>query len=408
MNPHQKSAKRNSVICYATADWDAELWTNKQHMMNRLSARGIPVLYVDSPGHRSPTAGTTDARRMAHRLALWRPTARSAQPGLWRDSPLLVPNYNYPSVVRLNEHLLRRRLRRNELSLRLIDPILWTYTPVGATVYDRGRHAGLIYHCVDDVAAFPGVNAKYYRRAEEALARQADVCIGSSKHLVRHLQDLGATEVRYWPNPADTSAFNAARTQPKANSRQGRPLIGFLGAVQEHKVDTDLIKYCATMLPEADFIVAGPHGLGLGHSAINPSSFPKNVSFPGKIELDDAPALVATFDVAIIPYRVNGYTAGVFPMKVFEYLAAGLPVISTQLPSLVGEVEYVSIASDHSHFLSEVRRCINEPFSSAAAAARAQYASGFSWQRRVDEAVALIAEVRQRNSHTLHTRSAHP
>ena len=368
--------------------------------MDRLANRGLTVLYVDSPGHRAPTASSNDLRRIAHRLGLWRPTATSIRPGLWRDSPLLVPNYSHPSIVRLNEQLLRWRLRRNSKRLKLTRPILWTYTPLGVNIYDSRFHAGLIYHCVDDIAAFPGVNTKQFNQSEEALVQAADVCIGSSRHLVQHLQYLGGHDVRYWPNPADTIAFSSARGASGNCAKRARKVVGFLGAVQEHKVDIELIRQCAEALPEVDFVVAGPVGFGLGRSSFDPAAFPTNVTLPGSVRLEDAPALVATFDVGIIPYRINQYTTGVFPMKVFEYLAAGLPVVSTQLPSLVGEVDHVTLAADPAQFITELRRQLSQQPHPDAAAARASYASQFSWQHRVNEAVELLAEVRQRTGST--------
>ncbi len=396
--PGQHAALAQAVVCYATADWDAPLWTNKQHLMSRLAESGIPVLYVDSPGHRAPTASASDARRIAHRLALWRPSATEIRPGLWRDSPLLIPNYSHASIVSLNEHLLKMRLRRNERGLRLERPLLWTYTPLASPLYDRRRHSGLIYHCVDDIAAFPGVDGHHFLRSEQALARSATICIGSSLHLVRHLEELGAKDVRYWPNPADTYAFSSAKEKVGRRRRGTRPVVGFLGAVQEHKVDVELIRNCARSLPEVDFVIAGPLGHGLGRSTLDPSTFPRNVSFPGSIPLKDAPALVATFDVGIIPYRINEYTAGVFPMKVFEYLASGLPVVSTALPSLVGQVEHIILASDQSQFLSGLNASLAAPSSPKAATVRADYASKFSWERRVDDAIELISETYQDHS----------
>ena len=359
---------------------------------------GTPVLYIDSPGHRAPTTSTTDLHRMVHRLALWRPTARPVRPGLWRDSPLLIPNYRHQSIVRLNEQLLRWRFRRNARTLHLVRPLLWTYTPLGGQVYNPHEHEGLIYHCVDDIAAFPGVNSNHYRRSEQALVQAADVCIGSSRHLVHHLRSLGARDVRYWPNPADTEAFANAAITTAGPPKRTRKVAGFLGAIQEHKVDVELIRNCANALPDVDFVIAGPLGFGLGRSKFDPSSFPKNVTFPGSVSKEDAPKLVSAFDVGIIPYRVNQYTAGVFPMKVFEYLAAGLPVVSTRLPSLDGEVDHVVLGETHSQFIAALRTCLAQPFDGNAADTRSLYASKFSWQHRVEQAVSLIAEVRQRPS----------
>ena len=333
---------------------------------------------------------------MAHRIALWHRHARAIRHSLWRDSPLLIPNYSNPSIVRFNESLLRRRLNRNQQYLGLSRPFIWTYTPLAARLFDSDIHNGLVYHCVDDIAAFPGVDTHHFRRSEALLAKRADVCMASSMHLVNHLHEIGARDVRYWPNPADTQAFGTASSISTHHPIRRRPQVGFLGAVQEHKIDVELIQYCANALPHFDFIIAGPLGFGLGNSKLDPSSFPDNVTFMGRVARDDAPALVTTFDVGIIPYRLNAYTTGVFPMKVFEYLASGLPVVSTALPSLVGEVEHVNFATDPAQFVMAIQSSITTPVNPELRQTRMAYAERFSWDNRIDEAIELLRDLRAR------------
>ena len=165
-------------------------------------------------------------------------------------------------------------------------------------------------------------------------------------------------------------------------------MIGFVGAVQEHKVDVALLSAVARARPHWRFVVAGPVGLGLRDSTLDGGTFPPNVELPGLVARRDLPALIASFDVGIIPYVRNGYTGSVFPMKVFEYLSAGLPVVSTSLPSLVGEVEHVAFADDDTTFTAAIDAAL--PYDPAGRLARSAYAEGFSWKRRTDQAVALL------------------
>lgn len=381
------SAAENShlptIVCVSTADWDAPLWTNKQHLMKRLSERGFRVLYLDSPGHRAPAASVQDASRIWRRLRAWRPFARPVADGLLRDSPLVVPFHGSELVERLNGRLLAARLRRNVARWHLCESVLWAYSPAALPLHDPARQLGLVYHCVDDLGAYPGVSTDRFRRAERALVERADVSIGSSRPLLDHLRALGAEDPVYWPNPADTKAFAAARRPRPATSEH--PVAGFIGAIQEHKVDVELVKRCAETLPGWTFHLVGPVGLGLRSTSIDPASFPPNVSFLGTVSRASLPEVVAQFDVGLIPYRLNDYTRHVFPMKVFEYLAAGVPVVSTPLPSLVGEIEHVSFATG-----DEFARAIESAARDESAETRSRYAERFSWERRVDEAVALL------------------
>ena len=377
-----------AIVCVSTADWDAPLWTNKQHLMSRLGEAGERVLYLDSLGLRAPTTSSSDLLRMARRVRAWRPTALPVAPGVLRDSPLVIPKHGDPRIRRINAALLRARLRRNERRHRLHGAIIWAYAPPALDLLDRRRHRGLVYHCVDDVAAFPGVDAEAFRAGELRLIREADVCIGSSRPLVAHLERSGAKRVLYWPNPADTGAYAAA---PRHARRQGEPVtLGFVGAVQEHKVDTELVAGVARLRPDWRIRLIGPVGEGLGRTAIDGSVFPGNVELAGHMPRERLPEAMSGFDVGLIPYRLNTYTHGVFPMKVFEYLSAGLPVVSTSLPSLVGEVEHVRFADTAEAFVAQVEQALGEDGRDA----RQHYAAAFSWEHRVEQARRLLAELR--------------
>ncbi len=378
------------VVCAATADWDAPLWTNKQHLMSRLAARGTYVLYMDSPGHRAPTLSGQDAGRMWRRARAWRPHARLVADHVLRDSPLVIPLHRHAAIRSANAALLTARLRRNRAHLGIDRAVLWAYTPSAIRLHDPTWHSALVYHCVDDLSAYPGISARSIAEDEAELIRRADVCLASSRPLFDRLMSMAARAVEYWPNPAATEAYSSAR---RPNRHGERPVIGFIGAIQEHKVDTGLITQCALALPECWIDMVGPLGLGLGSSAIDPGDFPSNVRFTGAVPKEALPKIVASFDVGIIPYRLNDYTRHVFPMKVFEYLAAGLPVVSTPLPSLVGEVEHIDYASSAAQFVDAIRSGIDSRADERASDRRADYAADHSWERRADTALSLLQKL---------------
>ena len=379
-----------SVACLSTADWDSPLWTNKQHLMSRLASQGVRVLYVDSVGHRAPSATAADARRVAHRLAVWRPFARQVAPCLWRDSPLVVPLHGSPPIDAMNRALLRRRLGRNVRHLKLDRPVLWAYSPIAAEVYSPNRYSALVYHCVDDLAQFPGVEPRAFRRMEEKVVRQACVTLVSSRSLERHVESLGALSVTYWPNPADVTTIR--NVAPRHRSRS-RPLVGFLGAVQDYKLNSQLLRGIAAEMPDVDFVIAGPLGEGIARHGIDVTTFSRNVSFPGLIPRERVPEFLSGLDVGMIPYRLNSYTEAVFPLKVFEYFAAGLPVVATPLPSLVGEVSEILFGADRTQFVEQIRvalACRDDPVGRKR---RSEIAESHSWDARCHEALALLARL---------------
>lgn len=376
------------VVCLSSADWDAPLWTNKQHLMSRLAENGVRVLYVDSLGLRRPRLGGPDATRMLRRLATWRPVARCVAPNLLRDTPLVLPAARSRTTVALNRLLLRARTRRNLYVHRLKRPVLWTYVPSATHIFDRSRFSALVYHCVDDLAAYPGIDAALFRDAERALLKQADVAIASSRPLELHLKRLGARRVLYWPNPADTDALSGCSARaPQVEP----PVAGFIGALAEHKLDVDLVRAVARSLPGWRFELVGPVGLGLASSTFRGERFPENVSILPPVKPFQLPETLARFTVGIIPYSRNAYTASVFPLKVFEYLATGMPVVSTALPSLVDEVKYVEFANDPIEFADALRRVLQTAREERLA--RIEYAREFSWTSRTEEALGLLDDL---------------
>ena len=375
------------VVCASTADWDAPLWTNKQHLMSRLADRGFSILYIDSPGLRAPSARSArDLRRMGRRLRQWSPVAKPVRPGVWRDAPLLIPLHRHPAARAVNNRLQALRLRRNVARWKLEAPVLWVYAPTALGLAEACRARAVVYHCVDDLAAFPAIDASV-RVIEADLIRRADVCIASSRPLATRLEERGAKEVLYWPNCADTGAYSAVPRRRKGAGE--RPVAGFIGAVQEHKIDVELVAATARLLPDWDFCLIGPVGEGLQTSTLTTTSLPDNVHLKGRRGRAELPDLVAGFDVAIIPYRLNDYTRCVFPMKVFEYLAAGLPIVSTRLPSLVGEVDHVTYAETPESWAAAIERARSTD-GQGAIADRRSYAADHSWEQRGAEAAALL------------------
>jgi glycosyltransferase involved in cell wall biosynthesis len=372
-----------SIVCVGFADWETENWTNQQHLMSRL-ARENRVLFIESLGLRRPTVSTRDLRRMASRLK------RGLRPLSERDgvhvlSPLVIPFHSHRSIQRLNGFLLRRAVRKAARRLGIEHPILWGYVPQALTLVAALQPSCVVYHCVDDIGAHARIDADAFARAEKLFAARADLVIASSPPLAERMREL-ADNVRLMPNVADTELFATALEDGPIDPSMDalpRPRIVFVGAISAVKVDLELLGELAELRPEWSIVLVGPVGLGDPGTDVSRLAAKANVQLLGHREPSKLPALLRGADAALIPYRVNRLTASIFPIKVYEYLAAGLPIVSTPLPSLasVEGISFAATAAETAAALDELLASDSEDRRRA----RSRSAAGHSWQARITE-----------------------
>jgi hypothetical protein len=379
------------IVCISTADWDTPLWTNKQHMMNGLNAKGSKVLYINSIGLRSPGLNSRDLLRIFKRVTAWRPYAKERSHNLWIDAPLVLPMSN--TLFRfLNKLLLRFRLSRNLKRLGFSKPIIWTYHPYADTYLRSLDRYPLVYHCVDNLADYPGVDSDAYVSTEKIFIKHAIKVMVSSKPLIELMKNRGAKDPIYWPNPANvrTAAINPSQFDTK------KLVVGFIGAINEEKLNFPLISEIAEKNPKVEFHFYGPLGDGLKSSKYKIDTLPKNIVFKGHISFESIPEILQTFTFAWIPYSINPYTKYVFPMKVYEYYGQGLMVVSTELPSLIEqEIPLLNFFSSSSDFEKIFLRfnASDDEVKSNEAKIRITHATKHSWENRIDEAISLLEEI---------------
>jgi glycosyltransferase involved in cell wall biosynthesis len=384
----------HDIVCVGFAEWDASLWTNQQHLMSRL-ARDNRVLFIESLGLRRPQLAARDARRLMRRLArgLGGPRRRD---GLTVLSPLVLPMHGSATARALNARLLRAQVRRAARGLGLRDVILWAYVPQAETVLTALSPRLVVYHCVDDIAMQKGIDAQSFRAAEKRLAGRADLVLASAPSLAARMRSL-TRHVLYAPNVADTALFATALEEGPLDDGLAAlppPRIVFTGAITATKLDFALLEDLARACAGWSIALVGPLGAGDPSTDVSRLAALPNVHLLGSRRYTDLPAVLRTADAAIIPYALNELTESVFPMKVYEYLAAGLPVATTPLPSLRGvrELAVAATGEEMAGTLSaqlagdgpERRR------------ARSAAAAGHSWDARLREIADAVSDALHR------------
>jgi glycosyltransferase involved in cell wall biosynthesis len=377
------------IVCVGFADWDTDLWTNQHHLMSRL-ARENRVLFVESLGLRQPQLAGRDLKRIVRRLRRGVAPPRAVD-GLHVLSPLVVPLHRFALVRALNRRLLPFLVRRAVRRLGLRRPILWAYVPQAEALLDALDPSLVVYHCVDDIAAQPGIDGASFRAAEERFAARAELVLASAPSLAERMRTLNGN-VLFAPNVADTALFaralGAGPVDPALEALP-RPRIVFTGAVVATKLDVPLLVQLARMRPQWSFALVGPVGVGDPRTDVSALAAEPNVHLLGARRYGQLPDVLRGADAALIPYARNELTNGIFPMKVYEYLAAGLPVVATELPSIAGVAE-IATAPDAAGLAALVDDALahDDP---ARRAERSRTAQEHSWEARLAEIAHAVA-----------------
>lgn len=376
------------IVCVGFNDWDSELWTNQHHLMSRL-ARENRVLFVESLGLRRPTVRSRDLRRIGRRLLRGVRGPRSAD-GLHILSPLVLPFHGSRMARQVNDRLLPALVARSAGRLGMREPILWTYVPQAEVLIDPLESRRVIYHLVDDIAAHHRVDTASFEAAERRLLARDPLVIASSQTVGARLREHGAAPV-VLPNVADTARFaTALEDGPVDPAIAGlpSPRIVFTGAIAAVKIDLDLLRALAQRRRNWSIVLVGPIGLGDPGTDTAPLAAEPNVHFLGRRAQADLPAVLRGAQAGLIPYRRNPLTDGIFPLKVYEYLAAGLPVVSTPLPALAGVADVV-LANGVNEMVATLERLLAAD-SPELRRQRSSRARAHNWESRLEEIAALV------------------
>ena len=342
-------ADSKDCLLFATADWDTPYWTNKQHTAHHLAREGYRVLYIESIGLRSPTMSTRDLSRIWQRLRRGLRAPKLVEPNVWVLSPLAIPFRQSSGLVRaINQGWLSMRIRLFMRSQSFVTPLVWTYHPFVRETIAALPHGPLIYHCVDDLSAVPGIDPIGFNQEEQRLLVDCAVVFVTSLALKAKCEPFNAN-THYFSNVADLDHFSCANQSgpvPADIACIPTPRIGYVGALSDFKVDFALIQSVATARPAWHWVIIGAEREGQHSPLVEALRALSNVHFLGDKPYADLPNYLRGFDVGTLPTLINEYTRSMFPMKYFEYLAAGVPIVSTPLEFTKHNQSGLRIASE--------------------------------------------------------------
>lgn len=376
------------ILTFAN-DWTADP-TSKHHIMRRF-ARTNDVLWIEAAGMRAPKlASAYDRRRLLHKA---KAILRRSHPVLDRLHVMTPPALPYPHspLARQANALLYGFTIGRELERLGMDrePVLCSFVPQCAPYIRRLERRLTVYYCVDRWSAFEGFDAGTMESGERELCETADLVIASAEDLAERCARF-SSNVHYVPHGVDYEHFaEALQTGPLPADLAAipEPRIGFFGLIHEW-VDVELIGRLADVLPYS-FVVIGSAKTDMSALEGKP-----NVFVLGRRSYAELPAYSRGFHAAIVPFRMTELTHSVNPIKLREYAAAGLPVVSSPLPEVRKCADIAVCASSFDEWVDALREAVAEGGDAAARRAQSARVKQEDWAYRCADIARLMDEAR--------------
>ena len=387
---------RKDIVLVSTAEWHHPFWTNKQHTALALARQGRRVLYIDSLGLRKPSANHRDLMRIGRRFLRGLRLPEQVHEDIWVCSPIVIPAARTGFIQQCNKLILTLYLYICQAYLGFNAPILWTYNPLTLRLINPKNYSKLVYHCVDEISAQPGMDAPQIMAWERLLCEMSDIIFVSSKNLLSTRVKFNSSTY-YFPNVVDLNYFSSVAqldrsVSPASLASIPGPRLLFVGAISSYKVDFDLLRSLALLRPQWSIVLIGAIGEGDPGTDIDLLVDLPNVHFLGPKAYSDLPAYMVCCDVGLLPCLLNQYTINMFPMKFFEYLASGLPVVSTVLPSLSEYSSFYDECKTASDFVGAIEQVLTGKRSFDPLAVRELLAS-HTYESRTVKMLELLDEI---------------
>jgi teichuronic acid biosynthesis glycosyltransferase TuaH len=310
----------------------------------------------------------------------WRPPRlRQVGANIWSVRPIRpLPDGGFRH---LSDRVEVAQVRRAMRTLRIERPFLWTQDPRSAELVEQLPVSGIVYDLTDDWVAFEA-DSRRRRMVQgwnERLAARADVVFACSR-VLEGAAHAWSDRVRYLPNGVDPPGGDAPEPPDLQSLR--RPRLGYVGTLHASRLDVELLARAAELRPSWSFVLLGPDQLG-AHDRERLFSLP-NVHYLGVRPHRDVRGYLAALDVGLLVHRDTEFTRSLDPLKIYEYLAAGLPIVATPVGNFDDLGDHVVFAVEPGALVTEAERVIAGDSAEHGAARRASVA-GATWDARAGD-----------------------
>ncbi len=289
---------------------------------------------------------------------------------------------------------MARQIRWAMKELEVTKPILWLYSPYHFDLVGKFGEKLSCYHNYDEFPDFIN-NARIkslIQQYDDQLSSSVDLVFTTSRSQMERRKKVNHNTF-FVPNGVNFKLFNQALSHdlpvPDDIAQIPRPIIGYAGALSYY-IDTQLLLNITKAYPEYSLVLVGPDQLG-NSDIIKKLKASSNVHFFGFKPLNQLPNYIKVFDVAIMPYILEGHVLSAYPQKLHEYLAGGRAIVATALPELKPYNQFVRIAENKSQFIDHIREAIND-YDSQSVQNRVAIARENTWEHRVEKYYQILQQ----------------
>ena len=385
------------ILCIASTRWDF-MRQRPHHLMERLSKENRVLFF----NHSFPVSYDYITRLMAN-PALLEERLTKIQDNLWVFSTVhLDPAYENNlsgerSLKDFNYQVKAKMLKVLCKRLDFDDPVIITYLGESVEYLQGLPRKMLCYDCIDDFSGFSWSD-KDTEMLEKKLINTSDIVFASGKELYKKIKGQHP-KTFFLPNAVEYGHFSKAfqfENSPDVLASMEKPIIGFMGAFWEW-IDDELLEYLALARPDWNFVIIGPVQPAKAEQLL----VIENIHFLGVHEYKELPWYMSCFDVCLIPFKVYRVTECANPIKLWEYLATGKPIVSTPIPDVQQFADVIYLGRTKEEFLEKVEEALGEKDSTyrSMAALRMAIARENDWDHRVLDLLKAIQGFEGGNNH---------
>lgn len=351
----------NDIIFVSLELWD-DVWRRNQFLCAEFAKRhkDRKILFV------GPALDFSYMVRTGQCGELQRPAPRTVPefPNIAITRPLKLAPTSLVAGQYLNEWVARLHIRRSISRLNIRNPIIWINSHSAAHLVGRIEAASVIYDITDDWTSFADQSERardLIIAQDEELCRNADAVIVCSEKLYELKKDI-ATDLHIVPNGVDAEHYRQVldgdSPLPLAASKWRKPVLGYTGTIHPERVDLELVEKLARHFVDGTVVLLGP--VLLRDTSKQRLGRCGNVILPGPVAYREIPRYMRAFDVSITPHLVTPFTESLNPIKLWEYLAAGKPIVSTPVAGFRDYPNVINCASSHQEFIDGVVAALAE------------------------------------------------